>query len=223
LPSNKLGRWDRDCLSWDVDEMRVGTSIAVLMISTQTICWAETVSPGTRFIRFDTPSLAPMAFVQFCRRYADECEPQRLVFRGGRLKLTNQRLAELESINRTVNSSIRPELNKKGAADAEWLLGPVHGDCTAYAVTKRHQLITKGWPARTVLLSEVVTISGEHHLVTVVRTSRGDLVLDNLTDQIMPWFHKPYEWLRIQTPKDPNNWAAISNQNTMPPVTNHPA
>src|SRR6266436_5795347 len=46
---------------------------------------------GLHLIRFDVPTLAPMAFTQFCLKYANECKPQRLMFRGGRLKLTNQR------------------------------------------------------------------------------------------------------------------------------------
>jgi predicted transglutaminase-like cysteine proteinase len=39
------------------------------------------------------------------------------------------------------------------------------------------------------------------------------LVLDNLTDQIKPWSRTPYRWLRIQTPKNPNYWASISERN----------
>jgi predicted transglutaminase-like cysteine proteinase len=168
---------------------------------------------GIHFIEFDAPTLAPMAFTQFCLKYVNECKPQRLVFRGGRLKLSNQRWAELENVNRTVNSSILPQRNKEGLAGEKWLLGPVLGDCNDYAVTKRHQLTARGWPARAVLLSEVVTVSGEHHIVAVVRTSGGDLVLDNLTDRIMPWFYKPYQWVRMQTPKNPNYWTSISKQN----------
>jgi predicted transglutaminase-like cysteine proteinase len=59
-------------------------------------------------------------------------------------------------------------------------------------------------------LSEVVTALGEHHLVTVVRAEAGDLVLDNLTDRILPWFQKPYQWVRMQTPDNPNYWASIA-------------
>jgi predicted transglutaminase-like cysteine proteinase len=172
----------------------------------------DVLQRSIQFIRFDVPTLAPMAFTLFCLTYASECKPQRLVFRGGRLKLTNRRWAELENVNRTVNSSILPEGNKEGLAGEKWLLGPVLGDCNDYAVTKRHQLIARGWPARAVLLSEVVTVSGEHHLVAVVRTNGGDLVLDNLTDRIMPWIQKPYQWVRIQTPQNPNYWASISGQ-----------
>jgi predicted transglutaminase-like cysteine proteinase len=29
----------------------------------------------------------------------------------------------------------------------------------------------------------------------------------------MPWSYKPYQWVRIQTPKNPNYWASISEQN----------
>jgi predicted transglutaminase-like cysteine proteinase len=168
---------------------------------------------GIQFIRFDAPTLAPMAFTQFCLKYPGDCKSGRLLFGDDRIELNEMRRSELESINRTVNSSIHPERNKDGLAGEKWLLGPVRGDCNDYAVTKRHQLIARGWPARTVLLSEVVTVSGEHHLVTVVRTNGGDLVLDNLTDRIMPWSHTPYRWVRIQTPKNPNYWASVSERN----------
>jgi len=168
---------------------------------------------GIQLIRFDAPTLAPMAFTQFCLKYPSDCKSGRLLLEGDRIELNDMRRSELETINRTVNSSIRPERNEDGLAGEKWLLSPLRGDCNDYAVTKRHQLIARGWPARTVLLSEVVTVSGEHHLVTVVRTNSGDLVLDNLTDQIKPWSRTPYRWLRIQTPKNPNYWASISERN----------
>ena len=168
---------------------------------------------GIQLIRFDAPTLAPMAFTQFCLKYPSDCKSGRLLLEGDRIELNDMRRSELETVNRTVNSSIRPERNEDGLAGEKWLLSPLRGDCNDYAVTKRHQLIARGWPARTVLLSEVVTVSGEHHLVTVVRTDSGDLVLDNLTDQIKPWSRTPYRWLRIQTPKNPNYWASISERN----------
>ena len=129
------------------------------------------------------------------------------------MKLNTRRWAELENVNRSVNAAILPERNSGGVANEKWLIGPTSGDCNDYAVTKRHQLIAMGWPASDVLLSEVVTITSEHHLVAVVRSDSGDLVLDNLTDQITPWFQTRYRWLRIQTPKNPMYWASVSEQN----------
>jgi predicted transglutaminase-like cysteine proteinase len=164
-------------------------------------------------IKFDSPTLPPMAFTQFCLRYANECKPHHMAFRGGRLKLTAQRWAEMRDVNREVNAEIRPEPNTEGLAGEKWLVHPSSGDCNDYAVTKRHDLLARGWPARAVLLSEVVTSWGEHHLVVVVRTFGGDLVLDNLTANIVPWSRKPYQWVRIQMPKNPNYWASLSARN----------
>src|SRR5882757_4706857 len=65
-------------------------------------------------IRFESPTLPPMAFTMFCLKYADECKPQRMVFRGGRLKLTDERWADLRTVNRSVNEQIRPEPNLEG-------------------------------------------------------------------------------------------------------------
>jgi predicted transglutaminase-like cysteine proteinase len=174
---------------------------------------ANALQPGLQFIRFDEPTLAPMAFTQFCLNYPGDCKSQRLLFEADRIALDRMRWLELEAINRAVNSSIHPARNENGLAGEKWLLSPLRGDCNDYAVTKRHQLIARGWPARDVLLSEVVTVAGEHHLVTVVRTSGGDLVLDNLTDVIKPWSRTTYRWVRIQTPKDPNYWASVASQN----------
>jgi predicted transglutaminase-like cysteine proteinase len=165
-------------------------------------------------IKFDAPTVAPMAFTMFCLKYTGECKPQhRMVFRGGRVKLTAERWAELNSVNRGVNAAIRPEHNAAGLAGEKWLIGPSSGDCNDYAVTKRHDLIARGWSARSVLLSEVVVPSGEHHLVVVVRTNTGDLVLDNLSATISPWQRKPYQWVRIQMPKNPNYWASLNERN----------
>jgi predicted transglutaminase-like cysteine proteinase len=62
------------------------------------------------------------------------------------------------------------------------------------------------------LLSEVIVGSGEHHLVLVVRTKSGDLVLDNLTSQIKPWSRVPYRWVRIQKPNNSRLWATIAGR-----------
>ncbi|MCK1473622.1 transglutaminase-like cysteine peptidase [Bradyrhizobium sp. 197] len=167
-----------------------------------------------QYIKFDQPTLAPMAFTIFCLKYKDECKPrpQHIVFRGGRLKLTAERMAQLQEVNHQVNSAIRPEPNLEGLRGEKWLLHPTSGDCNDYAVTKRHDLIAKGFPARSVLLGEVVVPWGEHHLVVVVRTSSGDLVLDNLTGHILPWSKKSYRWVRIQTPKNPTYWASLGDR-----------
>jgi predicted transglutaminase-like cysteine proteinase len=135
------------------------------------------------------------------------------VFRGGPVRLTAERWDDLRTVNKKVNAAIMPERNSEGLAGEKWLIGPSSGDCNDYAVTKRSELLDRGWPTRALLLSEVVTSWGEHHLVLVVRTSAGDLVLDNMASEIRPWTRAPYQWVRIQTPKNPNYWASLGARN----------
>ncbi|WP_415021551.1 transglutaminase-like cysteine peptidase [Bradyrhizobium sp.] len=163
-------------------------------------------------ISFGNYTLPPMAYTQFCMRYKNECKTEGIVFRGGPVRLTEQRWADLREVNNVVNSSITPEPNTEGLAGEKWLINPASGDCNDYAVSKRSQLLARGWPARALLLSEVVTSWGEHHLILVVRTSSGDLMLDNLTPQIRPWTRASYRWVRMQTPKNPNFWASLGNR-----------
>ena len=160
-------------------------------------------------IKFDAVTLPPMAYTQFCLRYPLECRSH-TTFRGGPVRLTEARWADLVQVNLDVNDYIIPERNERGLAGETWLLAPDRGDCNDYAVTKRHELLSRGWPARALLLSEVVTRSGEHHLVLLVRTSSGDLVLDNLTRQIKQWTRVPYRWARMQMPDSSRLWTTIA-------------
>jgi predicted transglutaminase-like cysteine proteinase len=138
-----------------------------------------------------------------------ECVPHRTVFRGGPIALTAERRDELLKVNAQINSSIIPKRNTEGAGKA-WVVSPKTGDCNDYAVTKRHELLARGWPSRALLLAEVVTTSGEHHLVLVVRTREGDIVADNLSQDIKLWTRTPYQWIRIQSPRTPALWSNLT-------------
>ena len=135
-------------------------------------------------LSFNTPSLAPMAFMRFCMRYPEDCTVRRMAFRPRPVVLSDARRAELVKVNRDVNRAIRPQANANGVTGEEWRVSPGQGDCNDYAVTKRHELLARGWPSRSLLLVEVVIPSGEHHLVLVVRTHEDDLVLDNLNPSV---------------------------------------
>lgn len=162
-------------------------------------------------IQFDAPTLGPMAHARFCVQYPDECKPQRIVFRGGGVVLTRQRWADLVAVNAKVNRSIAPERNYAGIVGERWIISPKSGDCNDYAVTKRHELRTRGWPSRGLLLAEVETSSGEHHLVLVVHTRAGDFVADNLNANIRSWTAPKYKWVRVQSPLNPKFWSTVAN------------
>src|ERR1700710_2112192 len=92
-------------------------------------------------LSFNAPSLAPMAFVRFCMKYASDCEVRRMAFRPRMIKITEARWNELLRVNRDVNRAISPQANEAGVLAEEWLVSPTKGDCNDYAVTKRHELL----------------------------------------------------------------------------------
>ena len=167
------------------------------------------MSPIVR-IQFTESVLAPMSHTLFCLKHRSDCKVHNIVFRGGPLRLTAERWAELARVNADVNHSITPKRDTEWLAGQGWQISPKFGDCNDYAVTKRHKLLAIGWPARDLLLSEVVTSWGEHHLVLVVRTSDGDFVADNLNAGIRSWSKAPYQWVRIQSPGNPTFWSTVA-------------
>jgi predicted transglutaminase-like cysteine proteinase len=160
-------------------------------------------------ISFDGPTLPPFAHSMFCVHYPTECKVRRMVFRGGKVRMTMRRWLDVIEVNSDVNHSIIPQQMNEGPADEKWVISPARGDCNDFAVTKRHELIARGWPARALLLAEVVTSSGDHHLVLVVHVQEGDFVADNLHPNVRPWSDAAYEWVRIQTPANPQYWAKV--------------
>ena len=156
-----------------------------------------------------TPVLAPIGFVRFCTRYPEDCKVDQMEVDRRPVTLTTARLLDLLDVNRDVNETIKPQANLKSVLTDEWRLAPSQGDCSDYAVTKRHELLTRGWPSRSLLLAEVVLASGEHHLVLVVRTREDDLVLDNLSWKICPVTQTEYRWVRVQQEENPKFWSLV--------------
>ena len=161
-------------------------------------------------IAFNKPVLAPVAFVRFCMRYQDDCKASPIGLDRAPVPLTKARWTELAKVNGDVNRAIKPEENLGGVMAEEWLVAPRRGDCNDYAVTKRHELLARGWPSHALLLTEVVIASGEHHLVLVVRTSEDDFVLDNLSATVRPVSQIEYEWVRAQQTENPKFWSTIN-------------
>jgi predicted transglutaminase-like cysteine proteinase len=167
------------------------------------------LGPQVQQLKLDAPLLAPMAHARFCLQYPEDCKVRRMAFRGSKIALTPKLWSELVKVNLEVNRRIVPERNNEGVAGEKWLVSPARGDCNDYAVTKRHELLERGWPSRALLLAEVVVPSGEHHLVLVVHTSDGDFLADNLNANIRPWFKARYRWVRMQSPRNPQFWATV--------------
>jgi len=157
-------------------------------------------------------TFAPQSWFQFAADYPDQAVP----FVGKTSDLTPESHALISKINGQVNQGIdfRPNL---GDIMEPWRILPVDidpkpkGDCHDYAVTKRALLMKAGWPSSHLLLALVVApeAAGDH-LILVVRTDLGDMVLDSLAPGQTPlWWVRHYQWKKIQSLDDPNIWCEI--------------
>jgi predicted transglutaminase-like cysteine proteinase len=155
-----------------------------------------------------SPTLAPFQHVRFCLRYPSDCQSNPT--ENERIELSQENSELLSRVNQSVNATVAPMVKGYGADLQDgWTIAPVAGDCNDYAVTKRHELIENGLPAKALRLSVVKTTSGIGHLVVVVTTTKGDLVLDNLTETIRPWQSTNYHWLKIQSAADARFWYEV--------------
>lgn len=155
-----------------------------------------------------SPTLAPFQHVRFCLRYPSDCKSTST--ENERIDLNAETSELLKRVNHNVNLSIIPTL-KSYRSDLQdgWTIAPDMGDCNDYAVTKRHELLEGGLPSRALRLSVVKTASGIGHLVLVVVTTKGDIVMDNLTEMIRPWQSTDYHWLKIQSATDSRLWNEV--------------
>jgi predicted transglutaminase-like cysteine proteinase len=154
------------------------------------------------------PTLAPFQHIRFCLQYPDDCRSNSA--ENERIDLTPESLELLKRVNHRVNVAIVSKSKAYGGTlEDMWIIAPDQGDCNDYAVTKRHELLRRGLPSSALRLSVTKTTSGIGHLVLVVVTTMGDLVMDSLADAIQPWQTTDYRWLKIQSARDPHYWVEI--------------
>jgi predicted transglutaminase-like cysteine proteinase len=152
----------------------------------------------------EQPEMAPIAFLRFCIMNEAQCRGES---RQSRLNLTIETWRILHSVNASVNARIIPDPSK-GAYD--WSADATAGNCNDYAVQKQKALLALGLPISALSLTTAETQQGVGHLVVIVRTDRGDFVLDNLRPEIVAWNRTGYRWLKRQSFADPRTWVSIN-------------
>ncbi|HXV31120.1 MAG TPA: transglutaminase-like cysteine peptidase [Sinorhizobium sp.] len=157
-------------------------------------------------------AFAPPAFAPFCARESRLCRTG-----GGKemVALLPEKARQLKEVNSAVNARIkeRSDLTTVGRDD-DWRVPTTYGDCEDFAILKKSELLKRGWPASALLLT-VARYRGQGHTVLTVRTSEGDLVLDNLTNAIRDWSRTPYDYFARQSQRDGRRWELIEGEGQM--------
>jgi len=153
---------------------------------------------------------APPGFVSFCYRFADQCAASANDATVVHLDVASE--AVLDRVNRKVNHAISPEDDQKHYGRAEYWDIPTDGfgNSKDYALTKRRDLINAGLSERALRIAIVITPGNYRNAVLTVVTDRGDLVLDNLTDEIKPWTDTGYQWIARQDGGGELGWVTLA-------------
>jgi predicted transglutaminase-like cysteine proteinase len=146
-------------------------------------------------------SNAPLAYQIFCMRHPAQCKTDSLA----KVVSTNRVKALLKSVNLSVNRAIRYSKDRGEV----WSVNVAAGDCEDYALTKRWRLIRAGLPAGALRMAIAYTEKGEGHAILVVRTTSGEMVLDNRRNKIIPRNHIGYRMVSMAS-SDPRIWNKAS-------------
>jgi len=142
---------------------------------------------------------APLGYQLMCLRTPAECQG------GGasQVAMTSAVMATIKQVNKAVNNAIVP--HNDGSVDV-WNANAVSGDCEDYVMAKRRALIKAGLPPSALRIAFVRIRSGEGHAILVVKTDKGDIVLDNLNRSIRPLSQSGYRIVSISG-ANPETWS----------------
>jgi predicted transglutaminase-like cysteine proteinase len=142
------------------------------------------------------PARPTAAWTRFCAQQPGECavdatEPEII-------PLTPEALALVTAINKRVNDTISPVTDQEhwGVQDRWDYPDDGMGDCEDIQLLKRKLLVDQGLPRRALRMTVVIDKKGEGHAVLTVRTSEGDLILDNARDAVLPWRQTGYHFVK---------------------------
>ena len=157
------------------------------------------------------------AWTELCRETPSECGVD--ISEKRIISLTPEVWQTLVLVNREVNERIRAVSDRDhwGVEDRWNLPDDGAGDCEDIQLLKRKMLIERGLPRRAMRMTVVIDEEGGGHAVMMVRTDRGDLILDNRRPSILPWTHTGYVYVKAEG-QDGFDWVSLGGA-TSPVVT----
>ena len=179
--------------------------VSALAFSVLNVGTAADASEGS-FIQIVSASPPPSGARQLCRQYNWACSSKASASMSSR-----QEMQIIQRVNRQVNATTRSVTDQSQYRTAErWALPTSRGgDCEDFALLKKRDLIRAGVDPSKLLIATVLDARRNAHAVLVYRSAAGDLVLDNLTNQIKPWSATEYLFLRMQNPRKPSGWVGV--------------
>lgn len=192
------------------NKMFAGALFALAMLAGPAMASSSVDLSNPAFAPTTGPTSIPIGAAEFCKAHRTDCGPS-----GSAVEvetLTDRNWQQLVSINDAINTSVIPVTDQDLYRVNEfWTYPNGQGDCEDFALEKRRQLIASGWSPGALLMTVVRQENGEGHAVLMVRTDRGDLVLDNQDNRVLVWKDTSYQFIKRQSQTDSRKWVGIDD------------
>ncbi|MFK3777197.1 transglutaminase-like cysteine peptidase [Agrobacterium sp. NPDC089420] len=152
----------------------------------------------------------PIGHYEFCQKYVDECNIRSKATPPPRV--TDYGWGVVREVNTSVNTTIVAMTDQEiYGKDEVWEYPTTAGDCEDFVLLKRKKLIERGFSVADLLITVVRKPDGEGHAVLTLRTTDGDYILDNLTDDVKLWTDTNYTYLKRQASFNTGRWVSIED------------
>jgi predicted transglutaminase-like cysteine proteinase len=151
---------------------------------------------------------APYAWVDFCKKYPVECRVN--TGEVDRIELTPKVWKQIVAMNTRINREIDPvtDMEHWGVVDRWDMAEDGRGDCEEYVLVKRKKLAEAGIPRRAMLVTVVIDEENAGHAVLMIRTDRGDFILDNKRNSVLTWQQTGYVYVKREA-QDRVAWTSL--------------
>lgn len=157
----------------------------------------------------------PIGWTDFCIRHPGECVSDDVSERS--LQLTKSIWSMITRTNMMVNARIRQAEDIDVYGVAEFWDYPTKniGDCEDFALLKRKILMSMGVPRQSLLMTVVRDHEGLGHAVLTIVTDRGDFILDNKINAVLPWAETGYSFVKRQSQTRTDQWVRVGEPSTL--------
>ena len=154
-----------------------------------------------------------LGWIKFCEQFPVECAVD--LAEPAVVQLDTATWNTIVAVNRRVNAKIKPITDKDhwNLVDRWEFPDDGMGDCEDYQLLKRRLLVERGLPRRAMRMTVVIDELGEGHAVLMIRTDRGDYILDNKTSAVLPWHQTGYVYVKRES-QDAISWVSLSGQSS---------
>ncbi|NIX76601.1 transglutaminase-like cysteine peptidase [Microvirga terricola] len=195
----------------------IGLSLVFLGSASQAQTTTGSLPKAGHVIRTAGSAKPIQGWVEFCRDYPGECAVD--TSEASTIEMTPEIWKTIVSVNQHVNTTIKPvtDMDHWGVVDKWSLPTDGKGDCEDYQLLKRKLLAEKGLPRRAMRMTVVIDELGEGHAVLMLKTSKGDYVLDNKRNAVLSWERTGYVYVK-QESQTSTAWVSLGGV-TSPTVT----